>query len=93
MMAKVFGWLLTLESVAMVACGVFAYCDPLDTHGAAVMPLMVGGGITFLAGIILMVSGRNHSDRIPRREGVLIVGLGWVLNLAFILNLLKHYKT
>ena len=51
LMAKVFGWLFTLESVAMVACGVFAYCDPVDTHGAAVMPLMVGGGIRFLEGI------------------------------------------
>ena len=83
LMAKVFGWLFTLESVAMVACGVFAYYDPVDPHGAGVMPLMIAGGITFLAGIILMVSGRSTLDRIPRREGVLIVGLGWVLSACF----------
>ncbi|MED5418717.1 MAG: TrkH family potassium uptake protein [Verrucomicrobiota bacterium] len=83
LMAKVFGWLFTLESVAMVACGVFAYYDPVDPHGAGVMPLMIAGGITFLTGIILLVSGRSTLDRIPRREGVLIVGLGWVLSACF----------
>ncbi len=82
-MARVLGWLFTLESVAMVACGVFAYYDPVDQQGAAVMPLIVAGGITLLAGVVLAFVGTSPSDRIPRREGVLIVGLGWILSAGF----------
>jgi len=83
LLAKVLGLLLTLESVAMVACGVFANFDPNDELGVAVLPLMIAGGITFLAGIVLIIIGWGKFERIPRREGVMIVGLGWVLSGVF----------
>ena len=76
LLARVLGLLLTLESVAMAACGVFAYYDPADKLGAGALPLMAAGGITFLIGISLAVTGRGRFERIPRREGVMIVGLG-----------------
>ena len=83
LLARVLGLLLTLESVAMAACGVFAYYDPADKLGAGALPLMAAGGITFLIGISLAVTGRGRFERIPRREGVMIVGLGWILSAVF----------
>jgi trk system potassium uptake protein TrkH len=83
LLAKVLGLLLTLESVAMAACGVFAHFDPVSVREEAALPLMAGAGITFLVGIILIVIGWGRFDRIPRREGVMIVGLGWVLSGIF----------
>lgn len=79
LLSKVLGLLLTLESVAMMACALFAKFDEVQDRGSAVTPLMAAGGLTFIAGIILVVIGLGKHDRIPRREGVMIVGLGWVL--------------
>jgi len=83
LLAKVLGSLLTLESVAMAGCGVFANFDPVTDRGTAVVPLMAAGGITFVAGIVLVLLGIGRFERIPRREGVMIVGLGWVLSAIF----------
>ena len=83
LLARVLGLLLTLESVAMAACGLFAYFDPMDELGAGVLPLMAAGGMTFLVGMVLFLLGRGRFERIPRREGVMIVGLGWILSAVF----------
>jgi trk system potassium uptake protein TrkH len=79
LLAKVLGLLLTLESVAMGACGLFARFDSSGGSGAAVFPLFTGAAVTFMAGILLVIVGIGKYDRIPRREGVVIVGLGWLL--------------
>jgi len=83
LLAKVLGLLLTLESLAMVVCGCFAILDPVATEKLAVAPLMTAGVLTFMAGVILVICGMGKYDRIPRREGVVIVGLGWLLCAGF----------
>ncbi|MBB07368.1 MAG: hypothetical protein CMN03_03805 [Roseibacillus sp.] len=82
-MARALGWLFTLESVAMLACGIFAYFDPEAQGRGAFISLMVSAGTSFLVGIVLFLSGEKIPDRIPRREGILIVGLGWVFSAVF----------
>lgn len=79
-MARVLGVLFTLESVAMFFCLVFAFLDPLEPVGRGTMPLGVATGVSLALGIILILSGGKLSNRIPRREGILIVGLGWVFS-------------
>tara|TARA_Y100000766_G_scaffold285289_1_gene307685 strand:- start:2657 stop:4138 length:1482 start_codon:yes stop_codon:yes gene_type:complete len=79
-MARVLGVLFTLESVAMLVCGLFAYLDPHDVGSRGLVPLLVAAGVSFLLGLILILSGGKLSNRIPRREGILIVGLGWVFS-------------
>ena len=79
LLAKVLGLLLTLESVAMAACGVFAWFDPVTGGRVALYPLFTGAALTFIAGILLVIVGIGRYERIPRREGVVIVGLGWLL--------------
>jgi trk system potassium uptake protein TrkH len=79
LLAKVLGLLLTLESAAMAACGVFAWFDYVDPSRAAVSPLFTAAALTFIAGILLVIFGMGKYERIPRREGVVIVGLGWLL--------------
>ena len=79
-MARVIGVLFTLESVAMLVCGLFAYLDPHDAGSRGLMPLLVAAGVSCLLGLILILSGGKLSNRIPRREGILIVGLGWVFS-------------
>lgn len=83
LLAKVLGLLLTLESIAMIGCGIFAWLDPVEAGHAALTPLMTGGTMTFVAGILLVIFGIGKTDRIPRREGVVIVGLGWLLCALF----------
>ena len=57
LLAKMVGLLLTLESVAMLACGVFAWFDYVDESHAAVMPMFTAAGLTFIAGILLVIFG------------------------------------
>ena len=73
LLAKMVGLLLTLESVAMLACGVFAWFDYVDASHAAVTPMFTAAGLTFIAGILLVIFGMGKYERIPRREGVVIV--------------------
>ena len=82
-LAKVLGLLLLLLSVAMSVCAVFARVDPMAVKLNATWALFTSAGVTFLAGAILILSGLGKFDRIPRREGVVIVGLGWVLSTIF----------
>lgn len=83
LLAKMLGLLLTLESLAMVVCGCFAILDPVESDVSAVSPLMTAGVVTLIAGVLLIISGLGKYDRIPRREGVVIVGLGWLLCAGF----------
>ena len=83
LLAKMVGLLLTLESVAMLACGVFAWFDYVDASHAAVTPMFTAAGLTFIAGILLVIFGMGKYERIPRREGVVIVGMGWLLCAFF----------
>lgn len=78
-LAKFLGALFLLESVAMAVCGFFAYWDCVPGDEGAMRSLFLSGGIVAMLGALLMVSGHGKIDRIPRREGIVVVGLGWLL--------------
>lgn len=79
LLAKFLGALLLLESVAMAACGVFAFFDSVAGDEEAMRSLFLSSGIVAGLGGLLMLSGFGKTDRVPRREGIVVVGLGWVL--------------
>lgn len=79
LLAKVLGLLLLLEGAAMGACALFAHYDRAEGNHAAMVALLIGGGMAVLAALIGMSMGIGKFDKIPRREAVVIVGLGWLL--------------
>jgi trk system potassium uptake protein TrkH len=79
LLAKVLGLLLLLEGVAMGACALFARYDVAGDGGQAVSALLTAGALTVVAAAILISVGIGRFDKIPRREAVVIVGLGWLL--------------
>jgi trk system potassium uptake protein TrkH len=82
-LAKVLGLLLLLLSLAMTACGVFSRIDGVAADGEAMQALFISAAVTTLAGGILWLAGLGKIERIPRREGVVIVGLGWIFSAVF----------
>lgn len=82
-LAKVLGYLLLLLALAMAGCGVFALLDVIAGDHEAMAALFTSAGATALAALILIVSGLGKIDRIPRREGVVIVGIAWILSAIF----------
>lgn len=82
-LAKILGYLLVLESIAMAGCGVFAAIDPYAGSETGVEALLYSAGITALVGGVMMLCGLGKMHKIPRREGVVIVGLGWILSGVF----------
>lgn len=78
LLSKLLGILLLLESVAMAACGGFAYFDPSPHHEDATIALMTSAGVTAFIGTLLWLSGMGKVERIPRREGMVVVGAGWI---------------
>ena len=79
-LAKFLGALLLLESMAMVACGIFAWADTVAGDGPASVALFLSAAIVATGGILLMVCGIGKIERVPRREGIVVVGLGWILS-------------
>jgi len=78
--AKLLGALLVLESLAMFLCGGYASLLSDAEQGNSMSALMVGGGVTMVAGCILFFSGLGRSlEKVSRREGMAVVGLGWIL--------------
>lgn len=85
MVLRIIGILLLLVAVAMVACGVFALIDVVAGDAEAMVALFQAAGITGGVATAMIVAGGTQrlSGRIPRREAVVIVGLGWLLSSAF----------
>lgn len=77
-LARFLGALLLLESMAMSSCGIFAWLDSASELDDP-RPLFLSAIITALGGGLLMLGGMVKVDKIPRREGIVVVGLGWVL--------------
>lgn len=77
-LARFLGALLLLESLAMAGCGLFAWWDSVSRYDDPT-PLFVSALVTSVVGAVLMLGGIVKIDRIPRREGIVVVGLGWVL--------------
>jgi trk system potassium uptake protein TrkH len=82
-LAKILGWLLVLVGGSMGLCGVFAWLDPAVVMEGAAAGLFRSAGVTLAAGGALAFIGRGKFDRVPRREGVMVVGLGWIFATAF----------
>ena len=82
-LAKILGALLLLESVAMFLCGMFSLFDTSCHCEWSTTALMKSAGVTAVFGGGLMLLGWSKIVKIPRREGVVIVGLGWILSGIF----------
>lgn len=84
LVSRLIGILLLLEALAMLACGVFAGLDVVAGDAEAATAMFQSAGITAMVGGILMLIGGFHKiGRVPRREAVIVVGLGWLLSSAF----------
>lgn len=78
-LAKFLGALLLLVSIAMAACGLFAKLDVTDGNEAASKSLFLSAFIVAVLGGVMMLLGIGKIERVPRREGIVVVGLGWLL--------------
>jgi len=85
LIARITGTLLLLEALAMLGCGLFARFDVLGGEEAAAFALFTSAGITgLLAAACVILGGLGGPiTKIPRREAVVVVGLGWILSSAF----------
>ena len=77
LLARVLGLLLMMESLALLACALFAIYDK-GAQDSASIALGSATVTALVLGLVLVIIGRGKYDRIPRREGVLIVGVGWM---------------
>ncbi|MDQ8189655.1 TrkH family potassium uptake protein [Roseibacillus persicicus] len=71
------GLLLMMESLALLVCFLFAVFD-VGIGDSSSFALGTATSTALLFGLLLVFFGRGKYDRIPRREGVLIVGVGWL---------------
>jgi len=80
LVSRIIGILLVLEAVAMMACGVFAVLDVVPGNTVAVSALFKATAITGGIAVAMVLAGgfERVSGRIPRREAVVIVGMGWL---------------
>jgi trk system potassium uptake protein TrkH len=82
---RITGLLLLLETLAMTACGLFALMDVDAVDQTATTALFTAAAITGGFSLAMVLAGglERGVKRIPRREAVIIVGLGWILSSAF----------
>jgi trk system potassium uptake protein TrkH len=85
LVARITGILLLLEAVAMMICGFFARFDVVAGDEEAMAALFQSAGITGAVAAVMIISGglKLSVKHIPRRDAVVIVGLGWMLSSAF----------
>jgi trk system potassium uptake protein TrkH len=85
LVTRITGILLLLEAVAMAACGIFARLDVVAGDEAAMAALFLSAGITGAVAVVMIFAGGLSMmiKRIPRRDAVIIVGLGWLACSAF----------
>lgn len=85
LISRILGLLLTLEAVAMIICGLFAKWDIVKGDSEAAAMLFLSAAITGGFAILAILPGlrKTKHDTIPKREAIVIVGLGWILCSAF----------
>ncbi len=85
LISRILGLLLALEAVAMVACGLFAKFDSVPGDSEAASMLFLSAAITGGCGLLAIVPGitKTRHDTIPKREAIVIVGVGWILCSIF----------
>lgn len=85
LIARILGLLLALEAVFMVLCSAFAKFDFVKGDDEAAGMLMLSAVITggfALAAIVPGIRKTGH-ETIPKREAIVIVGIGWLLCSLF----------
>ncbi|MDP3851759.1 MAG: TrkH family potassium uptake protein [Luteolibacter sp.] len=85
LVARITGILLLLEAVAMMGCGLFARLDVVADDEQAMIALFQSAGITgAVAALMIFAGGLKFAvKQIPRRDAVVIVGIGWLLSSTF----------
>lgn len=85
LIARILGLLLALEALTMAACGVFAKFDVIAGDETAANILFLSAAITGGFGLLFTLPGirKAKHDTIPKREAIVIVGLGWILCSIF----------
>jgi len=85
LIARILGLLLALEAVFMVLCGAFAKFDLIQGDGEAAGMMMLSAAITGGVALAAIVPGirKTSHESIPKREAIVIVGLGWLLCSVF----------
>jgi trk system potassium uptake protein len=85
LIARILGLLLALEAKAMLICGLFAKFDVVAGEDEAASMLFLSAVITGGCGLLCIIPGirKTRHDVIPKREAIVIVGLGWILCSVF----------
>lgn len=86
LIARILGLLLALEAVAMACCGIFARLDVVPGDIEAGSALFISATITGGFGLLAILPGifkKTKHDSIPKREAIVIVGLGWIISSIF----------
>ena len=86
---KLLGALLVLQSFFMLGCGFYDFQVVDVEKSNAFSALGLSALATFLLGVVFMLIGWGKLERISRREGISIVGLGWVSSA--IVSALPYY--
>ena len=85
LISRILGLLLTLEAVAMIVCGLFAKWDVTGGGNEAASMLFLSAAITGGVALLAIIPGitKTKHDTIPKREAIVIVGVGWILCSVF----------
>ena len=85
LIARILGLLLALEALTMVACGLFAKFDIITGDHEAASALFLSAAITGGFALLAIIPGitKTKHNTIPKREAIVIVGLGWILCSIF----------
>lgn len=79
LIAKILGLLTLLVSAAMLACSACGFTNGSNAETAAATTMVESFGIGTVIGVLLLLTGRGAPTDISRREGIAVVGLGWIL--------------
>lgn len=85
LIARILGLLIALEAIMMAFCGVFTRLDVVQGGSEAGSALFLSAAITGGFAILAIVPGltKTKHDTIPKREAIVIVGLGWIICSIF----------
>ncbi len=85
LVSRITGILLLFQALAMVACALFSWWDGATGPAGVTAGLFKAAGITLGMALGLVAAGGRQrlAGRVPRREAVVIVGLGWLLSGFF----------
>lgn len=85
LISRILGLLLVLEAATMVLCGLFAKFDIVAGDIEAASMLLLSAAITGGVGLIMIIPfiKKTKHDTIPKREAIVIVGIGWILVSIF----------